>query len=95
MTKYTTKMIPIHLLRVLYQYTSFAYPATQTALVNYLNDLGIPCTRKTVGRNLKYLMENGVPIKRRACRNGGYYYDFENDQFLVRVNVIEKGEKTT
>lgn len=90
MIKNSTKVIPIHILRVLYNYTSVEYPATQTALVNYLNDLGVPCTRKTVGRNLKYLIENGVPIKRKCCRNGGYYYDFENDTFLVRKGIEKR-----
>jgi len=25
-----------------------------------------------------------LPIKRKHCKNGGYYYDFENDTFFVR-----------
>ncbi len=77
----------IHVFRVLYNFTSCDYPATQTSIVNYLNDIGIECTRKTVGRNLKYLIESGVPIKRKTTKNGGYYYDFDNDNFLKRTKI--------
>ena len=83
----------VHILRVLYNYTSFEYPATQTAIANYLNDLDITCSRKTVGRNLAYLMECGAPIKRRNVKNGGYYYDHENDVFFQRNEAMRKGEK--
>lgn len=82
----------VHVLRVLYNYTSFEYPATQTAIVNYLNDLEISCTRKTVGRNIRYLMESGAPIKRRACKNGGYYYDHKHDRFLKRTKACDHRE---
>lgn len=81
------KTIIVHVLKVLYNYTSFDYPATQTAIVNYLNDIGIQCTRKTVGRNLKYLIDSGLPIKRKHCKNGGYYYDFDHDSFFVRTKT--------
>ena len=85
MEKNLKKTIIVHILRVLYNYTSFEYPATQTAIVNYLNDIHIPCARKTVGRNLKYLMECGLPVKRKQGRNGGYYYDVDRDEFFVRL----------
>lgn len=78
------KLTIIHILRVLYNYTSAEFPATQTAIVNYLNDIDISCSRKTVGRNIKYLIGCGVPIKRKCAKNGGYYYDFENDTFFCK-----------
>ena len=78
------KTIIVHVLRILYNYTSFDYPVTQTSIVNYLSDIGIPCSRKTVGRNLKYLIDLGLPIKRKHFKSGGYYYDFESDSFFVR-----------
>ena len=81
------KTIIVHILRELYNYTSYDYPVTQTTIVNYLNDIDIPCSRKTVGRNLKYLMLCGLPIKRKHCKNGGYYYDFENDNFFIRAKA--------
>ena len=78
------KTIIICILKILYNYTSFDYPVTQTTIVNYLNDIDIECTRKTVGRNLNYLINLGLPIKRKTGRNGGYYYDFANDNFFIR-----------
>ncbi len=81
------KTIIVHILRILYNYTSFEYPATQTNIVNYLNDIDISCTRKTVGRNLKYLIECGLPIKRKNCKSVGYYYDANNDNFFVRIKI--------
>lgn len=93
MQKNPKKTIIVHILRILYNYTSFDYPATQTNIVNYLNDMDIACTRKTVGRNLKYLICAGAPIKRKAEKNGGYYYDFDNDTFLARKIIIQAEEQ--
>ena len=80
----TKKTIIVQILKILYNYTSFEHPATQTSIANYLNDIDIPCSRKTVGRNLKYLIDCGVPIKRKSSKSGGYYYDFDSDNFFVR-----------
>ena len=87
------KNIGIYILKVLYCYTSREFPATQTAIVNYLNDLDVPCARKTVGRNINYLIESGVPIKRINGKSGGYYYDTENDKFLIRKIDNFKGDR--
>jgi len=86
------KTVIVHILKIVYAYTSSDYPVTQTAIVHYLNDIGIPCCRKTVARNLGYLMDMGVPIKRKPARNGGYYYEHENDKFLMR-RIDERQEK--
>ena len=81
------KTIIVYILKILYVYTSEEFPASQTAIVNYLNDIGIDCTRKTVGRNIGYLIEAGVPIKRIHHRNGGYYYDKTCDTFLAGSDI--------
>lgn len=86
------KTIIVHILRILHNYTSSEYPATQTTIVNYLNDIDIQCSRKTVGRNLKYLIDCGLPIKRKSSKSGGYYYDFDNDNFFVRTDINKKSE---
>jgi predicted transcriptional regulator len=79
------RTVIVQILRILHNYTSPEHTVTQTAIVNYLDDIDVPCSRKTVGRNLKYLMDIGVPIKRKNVRNGGYYYDFDDDVFFVRI----------
>ncbi len=87
MKNISKKTIIVHILRILYSYSSENHPVTQTTIVNYLNDIDIPCTRKTVGRNLKYLTDIGLPIKRKCSKNGGYYYDFDSDKFFVRKQL--------
>ena len=79
-----TKGIIVHVLRVLYCYTSKEHLVTQTHIAQYLNDIRIPCDRKTVGRNLKYLMDMGLPIVRTGR---GYYYDMEKDNFFKKINL--------
>ena len=80
------KIIIIHILRILYCYTSKEHPVTQTHIATYLNDIDIPCDRKTVGRNLKYLKEAGVPVCLNKGKLRGYYYDHTKDTFFIKVN---------
>lgn len=89
MKKKSKKTVIVHILRILYCYTSEKYTVSQTDIARFLNDVDIACDRKTVGRNLRYLVEAGVPIKRKVGKNGGYYYDTENDKFLKRLIVEE------
>lgn len=86
MEKSAKKTIIVHIMRVLYNYTSNENPATQTFIANYLRDIGVPCDRKTVGRNIKYLIEMGVPIKKSDKNRNGYYYDRTNDKFFKNVS---------
>ena len=66
------KVIILYVLNILKALSSVENPVTQTAISNYLNDINVPCDRKTVGRNIKYLCEFGYPIKRIGI---GYYLD--------------------
>ena len=66
------KVIILYVLNVLRLLSSKHPPVTQTIICNYLNDIGIPCDRKTIGRNIQYLCDFGYPIK-RVCK--GYYLD--------------------
>ena len=65
------KAIIIYILNVIRVYSSPEAPVSQTAICNYLNDIDVPCDRKTVGRNIEYLCEFGYPIKK--IRGKGYY----------------------
>ncbi|MDE7075924.1 MAG: hypothetical protein K2O62_01235 [Clostridia bacterium] len=85
MDKIAKKTIIVHVLRILYCYTSFAYPATQAQIADYLNDIDIPCDRKTVGRNINYLIDMGLPICKSNGIKRGYYYDIANDKFFIRT----------
>ena len=67
------KTIILYVLNTLKLYSSEENPASQSAIANYLNEIGVPCDRKTVGRNITYLQEFGYPIKKIHGR--GYYID--------------------
>lgn len=84
MNKIAKKTIIVHILKILYCYSSSDYPVTQTFIADYLNDIDIPCDRKTVGRNIKYLIEMGLPIVKSKGSKRGYFYDIENDRFFIR-----------
>lgn len=58
------KLIIIYVLNVLRSYSKPDVPISQTAICTYLNDIGVFCDRKTVGRNIEYLTEFGYPIRR-------------------------------
>lgn len=65
------KVIILYVLNILKLYSSPQTPVTQSAVCVFLNDTGIPCDRKTVGRNIQYLIDFGYPIKR--IEGKGYY----------------------
>lgn len=87
MNKIAKKTIIIYILKILYCYTSPDYPVTQTYISDYLNDIDIPCDRKTVGRNIKYLIDMGLPIVKCNGSKRGYYYDIKNDKFFIRKEI--------
>ena len=80
------KIIILYVLNILKLYSSEEYPVSQTAICNYLNDINIPCDRKTVGRNIKYLQDFGYPIIRIYGK--GYYLDKEKLESLKNKFVI-------
>ena len=69
------KVIILYVLNALKLYSSADTPVGQTAIAKYLNDIDIPCDRKTVGRNIDYLIDFGYPIKRVGTK--GYFLDKE------------------
>jgi hypothetical protein len=71
--KIANKTVILYVLNVLKVYSSKEYPVSQTAICQYLNDLSITCDRKTVGRNIGYLVSFGYPIKK--VPNRGFYLD--------------------
>ena len=78
--KIAKKTVILYVLNIIKLYSSEEHPVSQSAICNYLNEIGIPCDRKTIGRNIQYLCEFGYPIKRVGK---GYYLDqteFENSK---------------
>lgn len=80
------KAIIIYVLNVIKVYSSPEAPVSQTAICNYLNEIDVPCDRKTVGRNIEYLCEFGYPIKK--VQGKGYYLTTEDIQKSKNKLVI-------
>lgn len=67
------KTIILYILKMLKEASSKEKPITLTNMAKVLNSMDIPCDRKTVGRNVEYLIEFGYPIIRLA--RGGCYLE--------------------
>ena len=78
------KVIIIYILKLFEDIIDENLPTTQTSIANVLGKLGIECDKKTVGRNIKYLIQIGCPIKKN--NRGGYYYDRKEPWDLWSIN---------
>ena len=70
---YATKTIIIHIFGVLQKYTSEEYPVSFSDIAKFLQGKVKSCDRKTVVRNVNYLIEDGFPIIK--TNDGKCYYD--------------------
>ncbi len=70
------KTIILYVLDMLEKVSSKEKPITITSMAKVINSLGVPCDRRTVGRNVDYLIEYGKPIVK--IKGGGCYYDKES-----------------
>ena len=76
------KTIILYVLKLLYKGSSKDKPITLLQMTHVINSLGVACNRRTVGRNMQYLIDFGLPIVKKTGKNGGYYYDKEKDNFF-------------
>ena len=76
------KTILLYVLKLLYKGSSWEKPVTITQITNVLNSLGVECCNRTISRNIKYLIDFGLPIFKRKGINGGYFYLKEKDNFF-------------
>lgn len=61
----------LYVLKMLQEGSSKECPISQTSMAKVLNSMDIECDRKTVGRNIDYLIEFGYPIVK--IKGGGCY----------------------
>lgn len=73
MKKIAKKTIILYVLKMLYVGSSKEKPITITNMTKVLNSMDIPCDRKTIGRNVDYIIEFGLPVVKIA--GGGCYYN--------------------
>ena len=67
------KTIILYVLKMLEKGSSKEKPITLTNMAKVLKSLGVSCDRKTVGRNVDYLIEFGYKIKKLP--RGGCYLE--------------------
>jgi hypothetical protein len=79
------KTIILYVLKMLYQASSEDKPVTLTQMAHVINSLGVSCNRKTVARNVQYMIDFGLPIYKKNGRNAGYYYEKEKDNFFRSI----------
>ncbi len=85
--KIAKKTIILYVLKILREGSSPIKPITISNIAHVLNSLDIPCDRKTVGRNIDYLIEFGYPIKKLP--RGGCYYDNVNISVKDRIALYK------
>ena len=73
------KTIILYVLQMLYKGSSYEKPITLLQMTNVLNSLGVKCNKRTIGRNVQYLIDFGLPVIRKKGKNGGYFYLKERD----------------
>lgn len=81
-------------LKILEAESDRAHPMTQTQLASVISEV-YPCDRKTVGRNIKFLLELGYPI---AKTPRGYYLDrkpFSVDEREFILNAVRERPDAT
>ena len=71
--KIAKKTIILYVLKMLEKGSSKENPISQTSIMKVINSLDVPCDRKTVGRNINYLIEFGYPIVK--LKGGKCYMD--------------------
>ena len=69
------KTIILYVLEMLEKGSSKEKPITMLNMAKVLNSLNIPCDRRTISRNVDYLIEYGKPIVK--IKGGGVYFDHE------------------
>ena len=74
------RLIILYILDLLEQGTSVTKPFSITRITNALNNLGVQCERRTVSRNVNYLILYGKPIVK--LKNGKVYYDKTKEKNL-------------
>ena len=80
--KIAKKTIILYVLKMLTLGASKEKPITSTNMAKVLNSMEIPCNRKTVSRNVNYLIDFGYPIVKLT--GGGLYIDKETSKFSIQ-----------
>lgn len=88
------KQIILFVLKILENESDKKHPLTQTAIANIISGV-MSCDRKTVGRNIKFLIGAGYPIVKTSK---GFYlenkrFSVEEKDFIIRC-VMNSDERS-
>ena len=78
--KTNKRLIILYILDLLEQGTSKSTPFSITRITAALNKIGVKCERRTVSRNVNYLIAYGKPIVK--LKNGKVYYDKNKEKSI-------------
>ena len=84
------KTIILYVLDMLEKGSSKEKSITITNMTRVLNSMGIPCERRTIGRNVDYLIEYGKPIVK--IRGGGCYWDKQKIKYIYDIKKLTSKE---
>ena len=84
--KIARKTVILYVLNIIKRFSSAEHPVTQSVICNYLNEIGVACDRKTVGRNIEYLKDFGYPIVKVIGK--GFYLDRNEMEKTNKMWVI-------
>lgn len=87
----TKKQLILWVLNILNNESDESNPMTQTRIAEIISDV-YPCDRKTVSRNVRYLIEMGYPIRKTSK---GFYMEkkvFSVDEVSFIKNAIMSGQ---
>lgn len=68
------------------------HPITTPALIDYLDQEGVPCERKSVYADMEALQEFGLDVQCRKGKNGGWFVgerDFQLAELKLLVDAVQ------
>ena len=63
------KTIILYVLKLLYKGSSWEKPITLSQMTNLINSMGIECSKRTISRNIQYLIDFGLPVIKKKGKN--------------------------
>ena len=92
MEKSITKLKMLKIWEILSQETDEDNPMESTTLLKKLDELGIPCDRRTLYKDIEALNDNGYEILCNRSRKNEYYVldrKFDNAELHILIDAVQ------
>ena len=88
------KHLIVLILRILETHSDVNHPLSQIKIASMISDAEYPCDRKTVGRNIRDLVELGYPIVKtpKGFYMDGKTFSREEIEFITKLLAHSKSE---